>query len=164
MHLDGALVEHFDPQAEPGLEGKRYLQALLYVVQEAARHGLLVALACTRLSPHDSPGNGLWHSAAVPEEYVLRSWTKVTNMLCSQPNLFAVDLFDAPHGATWGVGGANVDWHLAAQRIGNHVLAGCPRLLVMVGGARPAPWAAQPSAAGGTLLVAPLPLRGAVSF
>ena len=73
--LDGALVEHFDPQAEPGLVGKHYLQALRFVAEEAAKRGLVVALACTRLAPNDRPGNGLWYSHAVPEDAVLRSWS-----------------------------------------------------------------------------------------
>ena len=144
--LDALPVHHFDEQAESGLLGKKYLQALQVVIREAGKHGLLVALACTRLSAHDSPGNGLWHSAAVPEEAVMRSWTKITNLLCASPNLFAVDLFDSPHGATWGTGGPNVDWRAAAERIGNHVLEGCPRLLVMVQGARAVPWtSSQPA-------------------
>ena len=143
--LDAPLVTHFDAQAEPGLIDKRYLQALQFIMQELSAQGLLVALACTRLAPHDAPGNGLWHSADVPEEDVLRSWTKITNFLCKQDNLFAVDLFDAPHGATWGFGGPTVDWHGAAERIGNHVLAGCPRLLVMVQGARSVPWVGHSS-------------------
>lgn len=140
--LNGGDVKHFDPRVEPGLVGKRYLQALHYVAEEAAKHGLLVALACTRLSAREAgPGNGLWHSQEISEADVLNSWTKITNVFCSQPNVFAVDLFDAPHGATWGVGGQGADWHAAAQRIGNHVLAGCPRLLVMVQGARSVAWA-----------------------
>ena len=141
--LDAAYVEHFDPQVEPLLLGKRYLQALQLIIEKAAEHGLLVTLVAKRLAPHESPGNGLWHSAALPEAAVMRSWSKVTNLLCAQPNLFAVDLFEAPHGATWGVGGQNVDWHAAAQRLGNHVLAGCPRLLVMVQGARAVSWVGQ---------------------
>ena len=120
--LDDSTVEHFDVKAEPRLEEKSYLQALKLLLHEAAQHGLLVALACVRLSAHDSLGNGLWYSAAVPEEAVLRSWTYITNVLCDAPNLFAVNLFDSPYGATWGVGGPLVDWHGAAQRLGEHVL------------------------------------------
>lgn len=120
--LDAQPVQHFDADVEPGLVGKPYLQALQFIMQEATKHNLLVALACTRLFAHDNPGNGLWHSKAVPEEAVLLSWTKITNVLCAQPAFFAVDLFDSPYGATWGVGGASVDWHAAAQRLGNHVL------------------------------------------
>lgn len=138
--LDGAPVQHFDSSAEPGLAGKNYVQALRFIAQEAARHGLLVMLSCTRLSPRETPGNGLWHSHAVPEEAVLRSWSMITNALCGQPNIFAVNIFDSPHGAAWGLGSQGVDWRAAAQRIGNHVLSGCPRLLIMVQGARSVSW------------------------
>ena len=44
--LEGATVQHFEPTVEPGLVGKRYTQALHYIVEEAARHGLLAA--CSR--------------------------------------------------------------------------------------------------------------------
>jgi hypothetical protein len=131
--LDANLVEHFDPRVEPALVGKNYVQALKYLLQQAGQHGLLAALACTRLSTHDSLGNGLWHSAAVPEEATLRSWTKITNALCDCPSLFAVNLFDSPYGATWGVGGPHVDWHAAAQRLGEHVLCVKPIGPVAIG-------------------------------
>ena len=87
------------------------------IIQEAAAHGLLVALSAARLAPHDSPGNGQWHSSDVPEAAVLRSWTRITNLLCNQPNLFAVDLFEAPHGAAWGVGGLSVDSEAGAREL-----------------------------------------------
>ena len=138
--LDANFVEHFDPQVEPTLLSKRYLQALQMIIEAANEHDLLVTLAAARLAPRESPGNGLWHSTALPESSIMRSWTKITNVLCAQPNFFAVDLFDGPHGAAWGLGGPNLDWRVAAQRLGDQVLAGCPRLLVMVQGARTEPW------------------------
>ena len=143
--LEGNIVERFDQQVEPGLMGKHYLQMLHFVAQEAAKEGLLVALACTRLARYDNPGSGLWYSADISEAEVLRSWSKITNVLCAQPNVFAVNLYDAPHGATWGTGPPGLDWHAAARRIGNHVLAGCPRLLIMVAGARGVPWSGAAS-------------------
>ena len=48
-------------------------------------------------------------------------------------NVFAADLQNEPHAASWGFG-RSVDWDRAAGRLGNHVLRGCPRWLVMVEG------------------------------
>ena len=143
--LDGEEVRHFDPAVEPLLVGKAYAAALRVIAVAAAKHGLLVALVCGRLTPLDAPGNGLWASAEVPEADVLRSWSVLAHVLCGQLNVFAVDLFEEPHGATWAAGDDATDWHAAAQRIGDHVLGRCPRWLVMVQGARVASWAGTAS-------------------
>ena len=45
------------------------------------------------------------------------------------------DLQNEPHASSWGKGeGRTKDWGHAAERIGNHVLALCPRWLIMVEG------------------------------
>lgn len=100
--LDARPVEGFDAAVEPGLVGRHYLSSLLFVAQEAAREGLLVALSCARLGADDRPGNGLWRSGGVPEAAALRSWSRITNLLCAQENVFAVNLFEAPHGESSG--------------------------------------------------------------
>ena len=45
-----------------------------------------------RLNPKAWPGDGLWFDSVVTEERVLQSWTKIAHKLCSQWNVFAVDL------------------------------------------------------------------------
>lgn len=140
--LNAAPVLHFDVDVEPALQGKRYVESLQVIAQAAARHNLLVTLMCGRLTPHDAPGNGLWYNEVVTEEETMRSWTHLARGLCSQWNVFAVDLFDEPHGTTWaGADPASAtNWHAAAQRIGNHVHSLCAHWLVMVQGSRSVPW------------------------
>ena len=48
-------------------------------------------------------------------------------------NVFAADLQNEPHAASWGFG-RSIDWDRAATRLGNYVLRGCPRWLIMVEG------------------------------
>tara|TARA_B110001452_G_scaffold260341_1_gene257737 strand:+ start:1811 stop:4387 length:2577 start_codon:yes stop_codon:yes gene_type:complete len=138
--LDAAPVLHFDADVEPALQGKRYVESLLVIAQAAARHNVLVTLMCGRLTPHDAPGNGLWYNEVVPEEETMRSWTHLARSLCSQWNIFAVDLFDEPHGTTWASTDPATNWHAAAQRIGNHVHSLCAHWLIMVQGSRSVPW------------------------
>lgn len=50
-------------------------------------------------------------------------------------NVVAMDIKNEPHGcARWAAGGPAVDWHAAAQRLGNAVLDVNPRLLIFIEG------------------------------
>ena len=138
--LEAKPVLHFDASVEPSLQGKRYVESLVLIVQAAARHNILVTLMCGRLTPEDVPGNGLWYSEKVPEEEVKHSWTQLARGLCGQWNVFAVDLFDEPHGTTWAGTDRSVNWHAASQRLGNHIHSLCSHWLIMVQGARSVSW------------------------
>lgn len=53
----------------------------------------------------------------------------------SRWNVVAMDIKNEPHGsARWVTDDPAVDWHAAAQRLGNAVLAVNPRLLIFVEG------------------------------
>lgn len=58
---------------------------------------------------------------------------KIATALCDEWNVFAVDLQNEPHAASWGFG-SKTDWDLGASRIGQHVNAQCSRWLIMVEG------------------------------
>jgi endoglucanase len=91
--------------------------------------------ACHRLNDDAWPGDGLWYDASITETKVLASWTALTKKLCGQWNVFAADLQNEPHSASWGKDmGHGSDWGHAAERIGNHVLKQCPRWMIMVEG------------------------------
>ena len=49
------------------------------IAQEAARLGLLMMIACHRISPEAWPGEGLWYDKArgYPEARVKESWSQV---------------------------------------------------------------------------------------
>lgn len=80
---------------------------------------------------------------------MLDSWSFLADALCGQWNVFAVDLVNEPHSASWGFG-RQTDWNKAAERIGNHILRRCPRWLIFVEGVgfKPGAPGADSSSAG----------------
>ena len=135
--VDSRKIDH---ALNPGLvdhegRGVNYLTSLQHVVLKAAEQRILVVLSANRLSPTDWPGSGLWYSEEVPEETVLATWTKMSDAFCGHWNVIGVDLMHEPHNlATWGTGPQSQRWDLAAARLGNHILARCPRWLIFVEG------------------------------
>eukprot|EP00351_Strombidinopsis_sp_SopsisLIS2011_P005947 CAMPEP_0116877330 /NCGR_PEP_ID=MMETSP0463-20121206/9113_1 /TAXON_ID=181622 /ORGANISM="Strombidinopsis sp, Strain SopsisLIS2011" /LENGTH=131 /DNA_ID=CAMNT_0004524509 /DNA_START=258 /DNA_END=653 /DNA_ORIENTATION=+ len=89
-------------------------------------------------SPDD--GNGLWHNPNYPTQMWMDCWTNMTARYSDNKLVIASDLrnelrHDKVHGgrATWGWGGDN-DWHAAATRAGNAILAVNPDQLIIVEG------------------------------
>ena len=119
----------------PELAHYHYIDMFLKLAQVAARHGILVVLACHRLSNEAWPGKGLWYDEKLTEPLVMRSWTRIAAKLCGQWNVAFVDLQNEPHASSWAKGGGlTKDWGHAAERLGNHVLTQCPRWMIMVEG------------------------------
>lgn len=131
--IDDSRADDTTVGLSPELGGLEYLEMLLTIAEEAAMKGILVMMAAQRLRPDAWPANGLWHDAETNEEAVMQSWSKVASRVCDQWNIFAVDIQHEPHASTWGTG-KPTDWNRAAERIGNHILSLCPRLLIFVEG------------------------------
>lgn len=124
--------EHIGLQAN--MAGNTYLEMLRTFSQEAAKRGILVMLACHRLRESAWPGKGLWYDDHTSESEMVKMWRTLAKSLCGQWNVFAADLFNEPHSASWGQGDSKTDWGLAAQRLGNEVLDVCPSWLIMIEG------------------------------
>ena len=133
--LEDLPIDPAELKLAPELKGTTYLQMFTMLAQAAAKRGLLVLFGCHRLSPTAWPGKGLWYDtdAGLDEARILESWDKVAAALCAEWNVFAVDLQNEPHAASWGFGKAT-DWDRAAARIGNRVLDACPRWMIFVEG------------------------------
>ena len=133
--LADAPLEQTELQRAPSLRGKSYRSMFQVLARAAAKYGILVMMACHRIRPAAWPGLGLWYdpSGPITLDRVLVSWDAVAAALCGEWNVFAVDLQNEPHAASWGFG-RETDWDVAASRIGTHVLSLCPRWLVMVEG------------------------------
>ena len=127
-------VDYFEAKHAQRFVGKTYLELFVALAEAAARYGLLVMMACHRLDAKAWPGDGLWYDGTTPESRVMESWDLVAASLCGAWNVFAVDLMNEPHAASWGKGDERTDWGRGAERLGNHVLSRCPRWLVMVEG------------------------------
>ncbi|KAK1869239.1 hypothetical protein I4F81_011718 [Pyropia yezoensis] len=121
--------------ANKELDGARMLDALDLLVQKAADRSLLVLLDMHRLDAAVWPdAMGLWYNEAHCEGDLIAAWTMLARRYCGAWNVVGADLLNEPHGANWGSGVYGDDWRLAAERLGDAVLATCPRLLIFVEG------------------------------
>jgi endoglucanase len=103
------------------------------VFKKCAEKGILVMLDMHRQQASDVLPP-LWYSAGYDERRFIAAWKTLVTRYQSHWNFFACDLKNEPHfAATWG-DDAETDWRAAAERIGNAILALCPRMLIFVEG------------------------------
>jgi endoglucanase len=121
------------------LRGLNSLQVLDKIVAYAGTIGLKIILDNHRSEAGNSAeANGLWFTGAYPEASWIADWQALATRYADNPTIIGFDLRNEPHnansgGACWDCGGAN-DWHLAAERGGDAVLAINPNLLLFVEG------------------------------
>jgi endoglucanase len=133
------IVPDYAVQANPQFRGKHALDVMDAIIAALARAHIMVILDnhvsradwCCK----DDDGNGLWYNADYPEERWLADWRNIASRYKSQPWVVGADLRnELRSGALWGGSDPKLDWHAAAERGGNAVLAANPNLLVMVEG------------------------------
>jgi endoglucanase len=121
------------------LQGLNSLQIMDVVIQYAGSIGLRVILDNHRSEAGNSAeASGLWYTSAYPETSWISDWQALATRYANNSTVIGMDLRDEPHnaatgGACWDCGGA-IDWHLAAERAGNAILAINPSLLIFVEG------------------------------
>ena len=95
-----------------------------------------------RHRPTTAGQTALWNGAGVSEASEIADWKTLATRYANNPTVVGADLFNEPHadgtdpqgtGADWGGGDAR-DWRLAAERIGNAILATQPNWLIIVEG------------------------------
>ncbi|GAC1445592.1 MAG: hypothetical protein NVSMB52_07230 [Chloroflexota bacterium] len=158
-------------RANRQLAGMHALDVLDRLVAYAHRIGLKIILD-NHLCRASRPKNvnyllePLWYTDAYPESSWIHDWQSLARRYNGDSAVIGFDLRNEPHtagpglwdlqgylnrGATWGpyrgVENGGTDWHLAAQRAGNAVLAINPRLLMFVEGLQLYPDAHQPNGA-----------------
>lgn len=116
------------------LVGATPLEAMDVIIAEAADQGLLVLLD-NHSTTNDSYMHGLWYGlGGYTEDDWVATWEMLAARYADAPNVIGADLKNEPHGeANWGEGGP-ADWHRAATRAGNAVLAVAPHWLIVVEG------------------------------
>jgi endoglucanase len=131
------LVPDYAVKANPQFRGKHALDVLDAVISALARAHILIILDnhvsradwCCK----DDDGNGLWYNAKYPEEKWLADWQTIALRYKNQPWVIGADLRnELRSGARWGDSDPKLDWHSAAERGGNAVLAVNPNLLIFV--------------------------------
>ena len=130
---DGAV------KANPEFRGKRAMEIMDAVIASLARAQIMVILD-NHMSRADwccseTDGNGLWYNPEYPESQWLTDWQTMVRRYQHQPWVVGADLRnELRNGAAWGGPDPKLDWHAAAERGGNAILAVNPRLLVIVEG------------------------------
>jgi endoglucanase len=133
------VVPEYALAANPALKGERALEVLDKTIDALAGEGVYVILD-NHVSRADwccykGDGNALWHSPAYPEERWLADWRFMARRYKNQPAVIGADLRNELRGgATWGGQDSALDWHAAAERGGNAILAENPNLLIIVEG------------------------------
>jgi endoglucanase len=137
-NLNITYWSNFGP-ANTDLQGLNSLQVLDHIINYAGTIGLKIILDNHRSEAGNSAeSNGLWYTGQYPESNWIADWQALATRYAGNPTVIGMDLRNEPHnaysgGACWDCGGAN-DWHLAAARGGNAVLAVNPSLLIFVEG------------------------------
>ncbi|GAP95048.1 glycoside hydrolase family 5 protein [Leptolyngbya sp. NIES-2104] len=115
------------------LQGKKPIEVMDAVIQEAGRQGLMILLDSHRLNNQQIPE--LWYGDGFTEEDWIGTWTMLAERYKNQPNVIGADLKNEPHGkASWGTGDRATDWRLAAERAGEAILKITPNWLIVVEG------------------------------
>lgn len=133
------LVADYAVKANPQFKGKHAMQIMDAVIDALARAHIMVILD-NHMSQADwccdeKDGNGLWYNTDYPETKWLADWKTIVRRYKKQSWVVGADLRnELRSGATWGGADPKLDWHAAAERGGNAVLAANPQLLIMVEG------------------------------
>jgi endoglucanase len=130
-------VADYAVKANPQFRGKHAMDVMDTVIAALARAHILVILD-NHMSRADwccdeSDGNGLWYNAEYAEEKWLVDWQTIVRRYKHQRWVIGADLRnELRSGAQWGGSDPRLDWHAAAERGGNAVLAANSKLLVFV--------------------------------
>lgn len=138
---DGAAATSVNSNSNPDLVGLSPLQILDKVVGYAGQLGMRILL--DRHRPSAAGQTALWYTSTVSEASEIADWQMLAKRYANNPTVIGADLFNEPHadgtapngtGSCWGCGDTARDWQLAAQRIGNAVLAANSSWLIVVEG------------------------------
>ena len=131
------VVRDYAVKANPQFKGKRAMEIMDAVVAALAKAHIMVILD-NHMSRADwccseKDGNGLWFNPEYPESKWLADWRTIAGRYQHERWVIGADLRnELRSGAAWGGTDPKLDWHAAAERGGNAVLAVNPRLLIMV--------------------------------
>jgi endoglucanase len=120
-------------QLNPDLKGLQGLALMDRIIQGARIRGLKIIL-----DRHDTTADyrpELWYTKQVPQSRWLHDWIMLARHYRGNDAIIGADLANEPHGpATWGDGNPRTDWRMAAERVGNAILAVNPQWLIIVEG------------------------------
>ena len=120
----------------PHYEGWETLAVLDDVVTRLRDAGIFVMLGLHTIS-HPENNNPVWWDEDAGEQPqqehpvlpVFAAWAKLSDRYCAHSNVLLADVFNEPSGADWST------WRDYVQRVGELILARCPRWLIAAQGA-----------------------------
>ena len=95
-------------QYNPELANLTTLEVYNFIVKAAGDRGIFVMLDMHRLNGEGQ--SALWYDNTHPPSMTNATWITVISQFTKQWNVFAVDIYNEPHGATWGDGNGKTDW------------------------------------------------------
>jgi len=137
----GAQATSINSDSNPDLVGLSPMQILDKIVAGAGARGMRIIL--DRHRPSAAGQTALWYTGAVSEASEIADWQMLAQHFANNPTVVGADLFNEPHaegtdpqatGSCWGCGDTARDWRLAAERIGNAILATNSNWLIFVEG------------------------------
>lgn len=143
LHLDEIRVNSVSEAVNPDIVGMTAGQHLDDLIDRLGRAGVLVMLNLHRMTGEGDNAEDIgpyWYSGEYPESRIIEAWAAVAKRYAHAPNVFAMDIKNEPHGATWGTGDARTDFAAFCERVGNAILAVNPRVLVGVAGVTKCVW------------------------
>lgn len=138
--------EMFRPESEvtgvdyylnPDLVGLRPLDAMEKILNFAGSIGIRIIMDRHSAKVNNYAGEPLWYiegDAYYTEERFISDWEMIARRF-KGTTVMGADLWNEPKQiSSWGSGVVEHDWHLAAQRVGNAILAITPEWLIFVEG------------------------------
>jgi endoglucanase len=124
----------YNAAANRAILADTYLNLIKSIVKALAFRQISVLLDIHTLTKNDI--GMLWYNDQLSEQTFLQGIDILTQNLCSSEyyNIIGIDLKNEPAWASWGDNNAATDFRAAAARIGNRMLAGCPKWLAFVEG------------------------------
>ncbi len=133
MQTDPLPADSVVYELNPELAGLTPYEKFKVFISKAGERGIKILL--DRHRPAAAEQSDLWYTDAYPEADWISDWLMLARDLRSHTNIIGADLHNEPGGySTWGTEEETRDWHLAAQRAGNAILAEEPRWLIIVEG------------------------------
>ena len=131
----GVMPSGIDYALNPDLAGLSSIQVMDKIIAGAGARGIRVILDNHRSTAGGGPeSGGLWYTSSYTEAGWIADWQALAARYNGNSTVIGMDLRNEPYGACWGCGDPATDWHLAAERAGNAILAVNPNLLIIVEG------------------------------
>jgi endoglucanase len=143
LNLDALIVNSVDETLNSGLKGKTAGQHLDDLIDRLGTAGILVMLNLHRMTGEGDNAEDIgpyWYSDAYPETKIIDAWVTIAKRYASKDNVFAMDIKNEPHGASWGTNDVMTDFAAFCERVGNAIIEVNPRVLIGVAGVTKCVW------------------------